>query len=103
MQASSLQPTIFWKARSYAMDRICGSPPDWFGPAMTSPSGSEKFEREWTDLLSVQDEISRGIVNSLRLKLGRGRRRYEMNVEAYDFYLRARAMEVQHPARGENY
>ena len=52
---------------------------------------SGKFEREWTDVLSIQDEISRGIVNSLRLKLGRGRRRYETNEEAYDLYLRARA------------
>lgn len=56
------------------------------------PVWSEKIEREWTDLLSVQDEISRGIVNSLRLKLGRGRRRYDINADAYDFYLRARAL-----------
>ena len=52
---------------------------------------SGKFEREWTDVLSIQNEISRGIVNSLRLKLGRGRRRYETNEEAYDLYLHARA------------
>jgi len=56
---------------------------------------SGKFEREWTDVLSVQDEISRGIVNSLRLKLGRGRRRYETSAEAYDLYLRARASATQ--------
>jgi TolB-like protein len=56
------------------------------------PIWSETFEREWTDVLSVQDEISRGIVNSLRLKLGGGRRRYETNPEAYDLYLRARAL-----------
>jgi tetratricopeptide (TPR) repeat protein len=41
--------------------------------------------------LAVQDEISRAIVNNLRLKLGRGRRRYETNAEAYDLYLRALA------------
>jgi len=29
--------------------------------------------------------------NNLRLKLGRGRRRYETSIEAYDLYLRARA------------
>ena len=52
---------------------------------------SRILEPEWTDVLSVQNEISRGIVNSLRLKLGRGRRRYETNEEAYDLYLRARA------------
>jgi TolB-like protein len=56
---------------------------------------SGKFEREWTDVLSIQDEISRGIVNSLRLRLGRGRRRYETSTEAYDLYLRARALGTQ--------
>ena len=56
------------------------------------PIWSERFEREWTDVPSVEDEISRGIVNSLRLKLGGGRRHYETNAEAYDLYLRARAL-----------
>ena len=55
------------------------------------PIWSRIFEHEWTDVLSVQNEISRGIVNSLRLNLGRGRRRYETNEEAYDLYLHARA------------
>jgi TolB-like protein len=55
------------------------------------PIWSGKFEREWTEVLDIQGEISRGIVNSLRLKLGRGRRRYETSAEAYDLYLRARA------------
>jgi tetratricopeptide (TPR) repeat protein len=45
-----------------------------------------------TDVVAIQDEISRGIVNSLRLKLGRGRRRYETSVEAYDLYLRDRSL-----------
>jgi hypothetical protein len=48
-----------------------------------------------TDIFAIQDEISRGIVNSLRLKLGRGRRRYETSAEAYDLYLRARAIPIQ--------
>jgi TolB-like protein len=56
------------------------------------PVWSGKFDHQFTDVLSVQDEISRGIVNSLRLKLGRGRRRYETSGEAYDLYLRARAL-----------
>jgi TolB-like protein len=60
------------------------------------PIWSRVFEYEWTDVLSVQDEISRGIVNSLRLKFGRGRRLYETSVEAYDLYLRARASGTQH-------
>jgi len=53
---------------------------------------SGKYDRELTDIFAIQDEISRGIVNSLRLKLGRGRRRYETSKEAYDLYLRARAL-----------
>jgi len=67
------------------------------------PVWSGQYERELTDVFAIQDEISRGIVNSLRLKLGRGRRRYETSMEAYDLYLEARAMEVQQPAQGENY
>jgi serine/threonine-protein kinase len=54
-----------------------------------------RYDRELTDVFAIQDEISRGIVNSLRLKLGRGRRRYETNAEAYDLYLRGRAFEMQ--------
>jgi serine/threonine-protein kinase len=58
------------------------------------PIWSGKFDRELTDVFAIQDEISLGIVNSLRLKLGGGRRRYETSVEAYDSYLRARAFEI---------
>jgi TolB-like protein/Flp pilus assembly protein TadD len=67
------------------------------------PVWSGQYEREVADIFAIQDEISRGIVNSLRLKLGRGRRRYETSMDAYDLYLEARAMEVQKPAQGENY
>ena len=56
------------------------------------PIWSGKFDREVTDVFAIQDEISRGIVNSLRLKLGVGRRRYETSVEAYDAYLRAQTL-----------
>src|SRR5215471_20491883 len=56
------------------------------------PLWSGRFDRELTDVLAIQDEISRGIVNSLRLKLGRGRRRYETSAEAYDLYLRDRSL-----------
>ena len=55
------------------------------------PLWSGKYDRELTDVFAIQDEISRGIVNGLRLKLGSGRRRYETNAEAYDLYLRARS------------
>jgi TolB-like protein len=56
------------------------------------PLWSGRFDRELTDVVAIQDDISRGIVNSLRLKLGRGRRRYETSVEAYDLYLRDRSL-----------
>ena len=47
------------------------------------------FNREVTDVLAIQREISRGIVNALQLKLGLGLRRYD--TDAYDLYLRALA------------
>ncbi len=59
------------------------------------PLWAGKYDRELTDVFAIQEEISRGIVNSLRLKLGRGRRRYETSPEAYDLYLRARAVQIQ--------
>ena len=52
-----------------------------------------RYDEELTDIFKIQDEVSRGVVNSLRLKLGRGRRRYETSVQAYDLYLRARALQ----------
>jgi TolB-like protein len=54
------------------------------------------YDEELTDVFAIQDKISRGIVNGLRLKLGQGRRRYETSAEAYDLYLRARALQIQH-------
>jgi TolB-like protein len=56
---------------------------------------SGRFDRELIDAFAIQDEISRGIVNNMRLKLGHTRRRYETSLEAYDLYLRARAMRVR--------
>jgi TolB-like protein len=53
------------------------------------PLWSGKYDRALTDVFAVQDEISVGIVNNLRLRLGHGRRRYESSVQAYDHYLRA--------------
>src|SRR5205085_7840056 len=66
------------------------------------PLWSGKYDRELTDVFAIQDEISRGIVNGLRLKLGRGRRRYETSVEAYDLYLRARTLQIQHGDPGRD-
>jgi TolB-like protein/thioredoxin-like negative regulator of GroEL len=56
------------------------------------PLWSERFDRGLEDVFSIQDEISRAIVNRLRLTLGRGQRRYNTNLEAYELYLRAHAL-----------
>jgi serine/threonine-protein kinase len=64
------------------------------------PLWSRRFDRELTDALAIQDEISRGIVNSLRLKIGRGRRRYETSPESYDLYLHARSLPLRQGLAG---
>jgi TolB-like protein/DNA-binding winged helix-turn-helix (wHTH) protein len=56
------------------------------------PLWSNSFDRELKDVFSIQDEISRSIVNELRLKLQRGQRRYNTNLEAYDLYLKAQSL-----------
>jgi serine/threonine-protein kinase len=61
---------------------------------------SDRFDRKLTDVFSIQDEISRGVVNSLRLKLNSGQRRYDTNLEAYDLYLRGRHAMEGFPAVG---
>jgi TolB-like protein/tetratricopeptide (TPR) repeat protein len=61
---------------------------------------SDRFDRKLTDVFAIQDEISRGIVNTLRLRLNPGRRRYETNLEAYDLYLRGRHIMASFPTRG---
>ena len=53
---------------------------------------SDRFDRELKDVLEIQDDISRAIVNELRLTLGRGQRRYDINVDAYELYLKGRAL-----------
>ena len=61
-----------------------------------APLWSGSFDRELKDVFAIQDEISRSIVNELRLKLGRGQRRYNTNLEAYELYLKARAHRRSH-------
>jgi TolB-like protein/DNA-binding winged helix-turn-helix (wHTH) protein len=56
------------------------------------PIWSGRYDRELKDVFEVQDEISRSIVNGLRLNLARGQRRYNTNLEAYDLYLKARSL-----------
>ena len=59
------------------------------------PLWSERYDRELKDIFAIQDEISRSIVNALRLKLGRGQRQYAANVDAYDRYLKARVLQAR--------
>ena len=56
------------------------------------PLWSERFDRTLDDVFAIQDEISRAIVNKLRLTLGKGQRRYQTNPATYDLYLRAQAL-----------
>jgi TolB-like protein/predicted Ser/Thr protein kinase len=66
------------------------------------PIWSRSFDREAKDVFAIQDEISRSIVNELRLTLGRGQRRYNTNLETYELYLKARAHgSAVDPARGK--
>ena len=59
------------------------------------PIWSGRYDRELADIFAIQDEISRGVVNNLRVKVGQGRRRYETSTEAYDLYLRGRALQAE--------
>lgn len=61
-----------------------------------TPLWSNHFDREVTDVFDIQEEISRSVINELRLKLGRGQRRYNTNPEAYELYLKASALVDPH-------
>jgi TolB-like protein/DNA-binding winged helix-turn-helix (wHTH) protein len=64
------------------------------------PLWSGRFDRELKDVFAIQDEISRSIVNELRLKLGRGQRRYNTDVETYDLFLKARVLQSRRAEDG---
>src|SRR5438132_5752241 len=56
---------------------------------------SERFDRDIKDIFAIQDEIARSVIDALGLSLSeREQRRFvktsTKNVEAYEFYLRAR-------------
>jgi len=56
---------------------------------------AERFDRDLTDIFTIQDEISKAIVNALKLKLlpeekKAIEKRGTQNAEAYNFYLLAR-------------
>jgi TolB-like protein/Tfp pilus assembly protein PilF len=65
-----------------------------------APVWSARFDRELKDVLAIQDEISLGIVNRLRLTLRGGRRRYEISTEAYDLYLHGISLPLRHGLAG---
>ena len=60
---------------------------------------SGRFDRELTDVVTAQEEISQSIVDTLRLKLRPGRRRYEENIEPFTLYLRGRQMMASFPSQ----
>jgi eukaryotic-like serine/threonine-protein kinase len=59
------------------------------------PLWAQRFDREVAtsgDVLAIVDEIARAIVNELRLTLGRGQRRYDLDLATYEKYLEARTL-----------
>jgi TolB-like protein/Tfp pilus assembly protein PilF/predicted Ser/Thr protein kinase len=56
------------------------------------PLWAERFDRELEDVFAIQEEISRAIVNKLRLTLRTGQRRYDIDIATYHLYLKARAL-----------
>lgn len=56
---------------------------------------AQPFERDVessNDVFVILDEISRAIVNKLRLSLGRGQRRYDLDLETYERYFKGRSL-----------
>jgi len=56
---------------------------------------SASYNRELGDVLVIQDEISRSVVNELRLKNVGGQRRYNTDFNTYDLYLRAETLAIE--------
>ena len=54
---------------------------------------SERYDREWTDIFAIQDEITHAITSALRIRLSADSstpRRHQPNLRAYEAYLKAR-------------
>lgn len=54
---------------------------------------SDRYDREWTDIFAIQDEITHAIASALRLRLSGDAptpRTHTPNLHAYEAYLRAR-------------
>ena len=65
-------------------------------PATGYHTWAERYDRDLTDIFSLQDEITEKIVAALEVKLtaveqGQMTSRYTDNLEAYDYFLRGRA------------
>ena len=64
---------------------------------------SDRFDREMTDVFSIQDEIAQAIVEKLRVKLEgdcKLIKRYTENLEAYNLFLRGRYCIEQQSRKG---
>jgi len=65
---------------------------------------SERYDREWTDVFAIQDEITQAITSALRVRLSADvppARRYTPNLRAYEVYLKAR--ELWYTGRPESF
>ena len=54
---------------------------------------AQRYDRDLSDVFDVEDEISRTVVNELRLKGVGGARKYTTSTAAYDLYLRAESLD----------
>jgi serine/threonine protein kinase len=64
---------------------------------------SERYDREMTDVLAIQDEISQAIVETLRLRLIKGpskTSRHPSDFEAYSLYLKGRYFQEKRTPEG---
>jgi TolB-like protein/Tfp pilus assembly protein PilF len=80
------------------------------GTADQSHLWSEHYDREMTDVFAIQDEISRAIVEKLRVQLTSGRplvKQHTENLDAYNLFLRGRhcihRLTPESLARGKEY
>jgi serine/threonine-protein kinase len=55
-----------------------------------APLWAEQFDGELEDIFAIQDQISRAIVEKLRLTFGTGQRRYDLDIDTYLLYLKGR-------------
>ena len=56
---------------------------------------SERYDREWTDIFAIQDEITHAITSALRIRLSEDSStspRHQPNLRAYEAYLEAREL-----------